>query len=61
METRILDAERRLEERRAAAEDPAVASDHVALAERLGALAAAQAEVEELYARWAELEEKVKA
>ena len=61
METRILEAERRLEERRAAAEDPAVASDHVALGERVGALAAAQAEVEDLYARWAELEEKVKA
>ena len=36
-------------------------SDHQALTERMGALAAAQAEVEALYARWAELEAKVKA
>ena len=61
MEARILEAEQRLDERRAAAEDPRVASDHKALAERIEALAAAQAEVEDLYARWAELEEKVKA
>ena len=44
-----------------AAADPAVAADHKALAERLAALAAAQARVEELYGRWAELEAKVKA
>jgi hypothetical protein len=36
-------------------------SDHRALTERLGALSAAQAEVERLYARWAELEAKVKS
>ena len=39
---------------------PAVASDHKALHERVEALAAAQATVEQLYARWAELEAKVK-
>jgi ATP-binding cassette subfamily F protein uup len=61
MEARILEAEQRLDQRRSAAEDPAVASDHVVLGERLEALAAAQSEVEELYARWAALEEKVKA
>ena len=61
MEERILEAEGRLERCRDAAADPAVASDHKALAERLDALGAAQAEVDELYARWAELEEKVKA
>ena len=44
-----------------AAADPAVASDHVALGERLRALDAAQAAVDDLYIRWAELEEKVKA
>jgi hypothetical protein len=38
-----------------------VASDHVALGKRLRALEAAQAAVDDLYIRWAELEEKVKA
>ena len=61
MEARILEAERHLESCRAAAADPSVALDHRALAERLGALGAAQAAVDDLYARWAELEEKVKA
>jgi ATP-binding cassette subfamily F protein uup len=61
MEARILEAERHLDSCREAAADPAVASDHLALAERLGTLGAAQAAVDELYARWAELEEKVKA
>ena len=60
MEERILEAERKVDESRRAAEDPAIASDHVALHERMGALAAAEAAVAELYARWAELEEKVK-
>jgi ATP-binding cassette subfamily F protein uup len=60
METRILEAEGQLEGCRAAASDPAVASDHVALAERLAALTEAQAAVEQLYGRWAELEAKLK-
>ena len=60
MEARILEAERRLESVQHAAADPAVASDHKALAERLRTLGAAQAAVDDLYARWAELEEKVK-
>ena len=60
MEERILEAERQLEACRRAAGDPAVASDHKALHERVEALAAAQATVEQLYARWAELEAKVK-
>ena len=59
MEARILEAERHLESRRRAAADPEVASDHKALAERLRTLGAAQAAVDDLYARWAELEEKV--
>lgn len=59
MEARILEAEQRLEECRLAAADPAIASDHAALSSRLGALAAAQAGVDGLYARWAELEAKV--
>jgi ATP-binding cassette subfamily F protein uup len=58
METRILEAEARLEACRKAAADPAVASDHVALAERLVALGEAQTAVDQLYARWAELEAK---
>jgi ATP-binding cassette subfamily F protein uup len=59
MEAAILEAEERMELCRTAAEDPAVATDHKALHERHSALAAAQATVEELYARWAELEAKM--
>jgi len=61
MEERILAAEQHLEASRAAAADPAVASDHLALAARVRALDAAQSAVDDLYIRWAELEEKVKA
>ena len=61
MEASILEAERHLTACQEAAADPAVATDHKAVAERLAALAAAQARVEELYGRWAELEAKVKA
>jgi ATP-binding cassette subfamily F protein uup len=61
MEPRILTAEARLAAAQAAAADPAVATDHEALAARLAALAAAQAEVDGLYARWAELEAKARA
>src|SRR5262245_9134088 len=58
MEPRILEAEARLEAAQSAAHDPEVATDHAALSARLEELAAAQAEVERLYARWAELEAK---
>jgi ABC transport system ATP-binding/permease protein len=58
MEATVLAAEGRLEEARRRAEDPAVATDANALQERFAALAAAQSEVDRLYARWAELEEK---
>ncbi len=58
MEETILDAEEALAACREQAEDPAVASDSVALRERWAALEAARAEVDRLYARWAELEEK---
>ena len=61
MEAHILEAEQRLDACREAAADPAVASDHVALGERMRALDAAQSAVNDLYIRWAELEEKVKA
>jgi ATP-binding cassette subfamily F protein uup len=56
MEAAILAAESELARRQAAIEDPAVTSDPQALTERYAALAAAQAEVERLYARWSELE-----
>jgi ATP-binding cassette subfamily F protein uup len=61
MEARILEAEARLSSCRQAADEPSIASDHAALAARLAALAEAQAAVDGLYARWAELESKVKA
>jgi ATP-binding cassette subfamily F protein uup len=59
MEALILKAEAERDARRVAAADPAVASDHQALSERHADLAAAEAEVERLYARWAELEAKL--
>ena len=58
MEQAILTAEETLVACQAAVEDPAVASDAVALHARCGAVEAARAEVERLYARWAALEEK---
>jgi ABC transport system ATP-binding/permease protein len=58
MEQAILEAERIAELAQQAAEDVAIASDPVALQERYAALEAARAEVERLYARWAELEAK---
>ena len=56
MEGAILDAERAVETCRRALDDPAVASDPEALQERVAALEAAEAEVDRLYARWAELD-----
>ena len=56
MEQAILDAETSMETCRVAAEDPAIASNPTALQERHAALDAARAEVDRLYARWAELE-----
>jgi ATP-binding cassette subfamily F protein uup len=59
MEERILEAEDTVATRQREAADPAVATDHEALRERMSALQAAEAEVERLYARWAELEAKL--
>jgi ATP-binding cassette subfamily F protein uup len=59
MEEKILEAEGELERCQREAADPAVAADHEALRERLAALEAAEAAVETLYARWAELEAKL--
>jgi ATP-binding cassette subfamily F protein uup len=58
MEAAILEAETMVERCRQAAEDPAVASDPVALQARCAALDAARAQVDRLYTRWAELEAK---
>jgi ATP-binding cassette subfamily F protein uup len=60
MEEAVHAAEERLALARQRAEDPAVASDAAELQTRFTDLAAAQAEVDRLYARWAELEEKLK-
>jgi ATP-binding cassette subfamily F protein uup len=56
MDSAIEAAEAERERRRAAAEDPAIVSDPRALTERYAELAAADAEIERLYARWSELE-----
>ena len=58
MEAAILAAEEEVARRRAAAEDPAIATDAQALHARTTALAEALAAVERLYDRWAELEAK---
>ena len=60
MEEAILEAEDSLASAQSAVEDPAVATDPKALQERCDALETARQEVERLYARWAELEEKQK-
>ena len=59
MEAAVLAAEERLGAADAALEDPAVATDAAALQQRAAAAATARAEVERLYARWAELEAKI--
>jgi ATP-binding cassette subfamily F protein uup len=58
MESAILEAEQAMQLAQEAVESPAIASDSGALQERYAALEAARAEVERLYARWAELEAK---
>jgi len=59
MEANVLAAEERLAEAKRRAEDPAIASDAAALQERFTKLSEAQAEVDRLYGRWAELEAKL--
>ncbi len=58
MEAKILKAEEQVTACQAAANDPAIASSAGDLQTRYAALHDAQADVERLYARWAELEEK---
>jgi ATP-binding cassette subfamily F protein uup len=60
METTLLTAENRLQAATTRAHDPAIAADADALQRRFEELNAAQAEVDRLYARWAELEAKAK-
>ncbi|MFP3938785.1 MAG: ABC-F family ATP-binding cassette domain-containing protein [Thermoanaerobaculia bacterium] len=58
MEEAVLRAEERLEDAEKAVADPAVATDPAALQERTLALDRRRREVERLYERWAELEDK---
>src|SRR6266540_4027302 len=58
MERAILAAERAVEACQREVDDPAIASDPTALQMRCAALEAARADVNRLYARWAELETK---
>jgi ATP-binding cassette subfamily F protein uup len=58
MEQRILEAEQEVEALRARMQAPDVVSDGPKLQETYGLLQAAEAKVDELYARWAELEAK---
>ena len=61
IEERVATAEQVLEARRVAAEDSAIASDAERLMSAHAELEEAQQEVDELYARWAELEKKQRA
>jgi ATP-binding cassette subfamily F protein uup len=56
IEKRVEEADQQRTACEAALNDPAIASDPVALGEAAAKLADAQAEADRLYARWAELE-----
>jgi ATP-binding cassette subfamily F protein uup len=58
IEGRILEAEAELEQLQAALQDPAVTSDGPQLQLTYDRMQSAQARVDGLYARWAELETK---
>jgi ATP-binding cassette subfamily F protein uup len=60
METAVLDAEARVAEARRRADDPSIATDAAMLQDRLSELEDLQAQVDNLYARWAVLDEKQK-
>jgi ATP-binding cassette subfamily F protein uup len=59
MESTVPAAEERLATATAAAHDPSIAADAALLQQRFAEVTAAQAEVDRLYARWAELEGKL--
>jgi len=58
IEQRISEAERVLESKRAEFENPAISSDAHSLVTAQAAMEAAQRDLDTLYARWAELDEK---
>ena len=58
IESRILEAEEVRDSWRAKSEDPTIASDHLKIQETLELLKAAEHQVEKLYGKWNELEEK---
>jgi len=58
IEQRVEDAEGEMQSARAALEDPAIASDGPRLLAATAAMETAQQKLDELYARWAELEKK---
>src|ERR1700735_3963856 len=58
IEDRVTAAEEQLARERSVVEDPAVATDAVRLQEALQAMEQAQSQLDDLYARWAELESK---
>lgn len=58
IEQRITDAEKRLRSKRAALEDPAIASDGPKLVAAHAEMEAAQRDLDALYERWTELQEK---
>jgi ABC transport system ATP-binding/permease protein len=60
IEQRIADAEKRLLSKRAQLEDPAIASDGPRLLTAHTEMEAAQRDLETLYSRWSELEEKTR-
>ena len=60
IEERVAKAEEALTRAEEAAADPAIATDAAALQKRFTELAEARAEVDRVYARWAELEAKTK-
>ncbi|MDT7040965.1 ABC-F family ATP-binding cassette domain-containing protein [Candidatus Nitronereus thalassa] len=59
LEDTILQAESSVEKYQAQLEDPAVVADHIRLQEAFDALQQAKHRVEQLYARWSELEAKL--
>ncbi len=61
IEQRITDAEQRLQSKRAALEDPAIASDGPKLVAAHAEMESAQNDLDNLYTRWAELQEKAES
>ena len=60
METNILEAEETLAAAQSKAQDPAISASAMKLQEACKAVDLAQSNVNQLYARWAELEAKLK-